>query len=147
MNIVNFFKTGKIKSIYLGMPIKDFKKKKIYNKITDKISAFDDESEFIFYTSIGIEIRFLSEKVDGISVDPNYGNFKIDNLKLSSNTSLEEILNFYHRNNIEWEFKFRVKRNECEVVTLDHNISIIFTFDKNDFWMSKIYLSYKKQYN
>ena len=144
MNIVDFFKKGKIKGIYLGMSIKDFKKKKIYNKITDKISAFDDEYGFIFYISIGIEIGFFFQEVNSTSIDPSYDNFKINKLEISRKTSLEEILKFYYRNTIEWAFKFREKRNECEVVTLDHNISIIFTFDKNDFWMSKIYLSHKK---
>ena len=142
MNIVEFFKKGQIKKIYLGMSIKEFKNKKIYRKVTEKVFAFDDESEFIFYTSIGIEVRFISQKIVSISIDPNYGNFKIDKLELSRATSLEKILKVFYKNNIVWRFNVREKRNECEVVTLDPNISIIFTFDKNDFWISKIYLSY-----
>lgn len=142
MNLINFFKKGTIKGIYLDMPIVDFDKKKLYKKVTETVYAFEeDDSYFVTLTSVGIEIVFFNGKVESISIDPNYENFSLKNLKITRNTSLLDILEKYNENNIDWKFNYRDKYNECEVVTLNPYISIIFTFEKDNFWMSKIILS------
>lgn len=120
------------------MPIVDFNKTKLHKKVTDTIYAFeDDDSYFINSTSIGIEITFFNEKIESISIDPNYENFSLQSLKITRHTSLLDILKKYNKNKINWKFNCRNKNNECEIVTLNPHTSI-FTFEKDEFWMSKI---------
>lgn len=142
MNLINFFQKGLIKKIYLGMSIDDFNQTKLSKKITDTMYAFeDDDSDYVLLTSIGIEIKFSYGKIKSIGIDPNYGKFSLNGLKITRNTSLLEILEIFYKNNIKWKFNCRNKDNECEITTLNPYISIVFTFEKDDFWMSKILLS------
>lgn len=141
MNIINLFKKGSIEKIHLDMPLVEFEQTKLSKEVTEKIDAFDDEfPEFILYTSLGIEIRFFSSKIESISIDPNYKHFALNNLKINRNTSLTDLIKSYHKNDIQWKFNSRDKENECEVITTQPKVSIIFTFDKDEFWMSKIKL-------
>lgn len=140
MNLVKFFKTGKIKKLALGMNLNDFYKTKISQQVSDMIYADDTHSEVIFHTGKGIQIRFSAGKIASISLDPNYPKFKLGNVKLTPCLTLNELIKFYDKHEIDWDFVPREFEKECEVITKNPKISVIFCFKKGYVAMPNIQL-------
>lgn len=140
MNLVKFFKTGKIKKLALGMNLNDFYQTKISQQVSDMIYADDTHSEVIFHTQKGIQIRFSAGKIASISLDPNYPKFKLGNVKLTPCLTLNELIKFYDKHEIDWDFVPREFEKECQVVTKQPKISVIFCFKKGYVAMPNIQL-------
>lgn len=140
MNLVKFFKTGKIKKLALGMNLNDFYQTKISQQVSDIIYADDTHSEVIFHTQKGIQIRFSAGKIASISLDPNYPKFKLGNVKLTPCLTLNELIKFYDKHEIDWDFVPREFEKECEVITKNPKISVIFCFKKGYVAMPNIQL-------
>lgn len=142
MNIINYISTGYIEKIHLGMSLDDFNETKLSIKVTDTIYLCEEikNDEFIYYTHCGIEISFTFDKISSISIDPSINNLKIGKLKIDRHLRLSDLITCYYANNILWKFKHRNYGNECEVIT-SSGVSVIFTFDEDEFWISKFRLN------
>ena len=141
MNIINFILKGVIKDIYIGMGLQDFNKVALSKKVTDTAYLCEETKamEFMHAISVDIEIRFLFDKIASIPVDPRYDNVRINDLKLTSNLSLNKLINCYHDTDIKWRFACRDYDNELELIT-ESGVSVIFTFEQEGSKISKFRL-------